>query len=114
MTRKKVFLTLVDHCEDAAFKGRRSSAETVMGLTTSSPFDTAISEMIRGLARYADDHEARFGAPLGQDCILGAAWEEMLKGLVTLLNGETGRLDCGDVDRLARALHRAAGFEGEL
>lgn len=114
MTRKKVFLTLVDMAEEAAFKGRRNSSETLMGLATSGPFDSALGELLRGLAQYADDHESRYGSPLGQDYVLGAAWETALRSAVALLNGETGRLDCGDVDGIARALHRAAGFEGEL
>ena len=114
MTRKQVFLTLVGITEGAAYAGRRGSSETLMGLATNGPFDSAIGEVLRGLAQYADDHESRFGSPLGQDYVLGAAWEQALRGLVSLLNGETGRLDCCDVDRIARAVHRAAGFEGEL
>ncbi len=114
MTRKKVFLTVVNMAEEAAFKGRRNSSETLMGLATSGPFDSALGEMLRALAQYADDHESRFGAPIAADQYLGPAWEQALRSLVALLNGETGRLDCGDVDGIARAVHRAAGFEGEL
>jgi hypothetical protein len=70
--------------------------------------------MLVQLAKYADAHHRTYESPIGDDGVLGDAWESALRSLVALLNGETGRLDCGDVDHAARAMHRVAGFEGEL
>jgi hypothetical protein len=109
----KVYKTLVECCEEAASEGRRQSAETVMGHSTDGPFDTPIGAMLRALARYADDHDKLWG-PIADDGYMGRVWEEMLQGVLALLNGERGRIDGGDADGAARAMHRAAGFTGEL
>lgn len=61
-------------------------------------FETAIVEMLKGWAKYAEDHKARYEAPIGDDGVLGAYWESMGDALRGLLNGETGRLDCGTLD----------------
>jgi hypothetical protein len=73
-----------------------------------------IVTLARSLASYADAHAARYESPIGSDGVLGRDWERMLKGLRGLLNGETGRLDCGTVDAAILAMYAAAGFEGEL
>lgn len=76
---------------------------------------------LRGLADYADGYHAEFpptgpvNVPqdsfgLGSDYVLGNAWIAAVSAVVDLLNGPTGRLDCGTVDRAARAMVRAAGF----
>jgi hypothetical protein len=109
-----VYAALAECCEQAAAKGRRNSAETVMGLSTRCRFDTSIGDMLRALARYADDHAKQYDSPIAEDGVLGSDWEVALRAVVNLLNGETGRLDCGDVDHAARAMYRAAGFEEEL
>ncbi len=104
---------LCDACEESASKGRRNSAETVLGYSTSGEFDSAIGLMLRALAAYADDHLKRFESPIADDYILGADWRRSLSAVRALLNGDTGRLDCGDVDRAILAMFKAAGFEGD-
>ena len=104
-----VYQALAEACEDSSSKGRRNSAETIMGYSTACEFDTPIGEMLRALAKYADHHAKRFG-PLGDDYFLGAAWLDCIKGVRAMLNGETGRLDCGDVDRAIIDVAKAAGF----
>ncbi len=69
-----------------------------------------ILEMAYALARYADMHRRRYGSDLGEDGVLGPTWESMARGLLGLLNGETGRLDCGTVDGAIRAMGAAAGI----
>lgn len=113
-TKNKCYAALANACEESAARGRQNSAETVMGLSTDGYFDTPIGAMLRALARYADDYERRFKSPIAEDYVLGKDWLAMLTGLVGLLNGETHRLDCGDVDRAVRDVAEAAGFTRDL
>lgn len=61
-------------------------------------FETAIVEMIKGWAKYAEDYVVLYDSPIGQDGVLGDYWEAIGDGLRGLLNGATGRLDCGTLD----------------
>jgi hypothetical protein len=81
----------------------------------------AIVRLVEALAAYADAHQVRFESPIGHDAVLGGGkghgmgWLEILKGTRGLLNGETGRLDCGTVDSMLVRMAQAAGYEeGEL
>lgn len=60
--------------------------------------ETPIVDMIRGWSEYARDHKARYEDVIGADCVLGDYWESIGDGLRGLLNGVTGRLDCGTLD----------------
>lgn len=111
---KMVFAALCDSCEESAEKGRHNSAETILGYSTAGGFDSAIGGILKNLAYYADCHHSAYSSPVANDGVLGEAWENSLRGLRALLNGETGRLDCGDVDHAILAMHKAAGFTGEL
>jgi len=75
-------------------------------------FETAIVETLRALAEYADAHRDRYESEVGEDGVLGDHFEEIARGLLGLLNGETGRLDCGTVDGAIRKLCKAAKVEG--
>lgn len=72
-------------------------------------FELPILGMARCLADYADEHHERYGSDIGEDVFLGREWETMARALLGLLNGETGRLDCGLVDKAIRAMGVAAG-----
>lgn len=75
-------------------------------------FERPVVAMYQALAQYADSHAARYGSPIGEDYVIGKdGWLPMLQALRVLLNGETGRLDCGTLDRLAFDLAKAAGYE---
>jgi hypothetical protein len=65
---------------------------------TRNNFETAMVEMLKGWSKYAEDHKVRYESPIGDDGVLGAYWESMGDALRGLLNGETGRLDCGTLD----------------
>jgi hypothetical protein len=73
----------------------------------------SIVRLVEALASYADAHAARFEFTVGDDGFLGPAWLDILKGTRTLLNGETGRLDCGTVDSMLVRMAEAAGYEEE-
>ena len=72
-------------------------------------FETALVAMLQGWLLYADTHAHRFGAGIGTDYVLSGGWEAVAGGLLGLLNGETGRLDCGLIDGLIRDTLRAQG-----
>lgn len=78
-------------------------------------FAAALANTLSALGEYADAYHRRYrDSRLGEDGVLGEEWQQMLRGFVGLLNGETGGLDAGALDAAARDLHRWAGFEGEL
>jgi len=64
----------------------------------------------QAVGQYAEAYEARYGSPIGKDGVLGPNWLAILDGFVGLLNGESGRLDCGSLDHEARELARRHGF----
>lgn len=73
-------------------------------------FERPILSLATSLAIYAEAHQARYESPIGDDGVLGQDWEVMARALLGLLNGETGRLDCGTVDKAIRAMGTAAGI----
>ena len=72
-------------------------------------FERPIIEMIEAWARYADTHRVRYESPTGNDYVLGPSWAAVGAGIRALLNGDTGRLDCGTLDSF---LHNTLTFEG--
>lgn len=74
-------------------------------------FEGALVRGIEAAALYADAHRARFDSPIGDDGVLGPCFRDWLTGLRGLLNGETGRLDCGTVDGLILEIAAIAGLE---
>lgn len=66
------------------------------------PHELAIVGMLFGWIEYAEMHMARYESEIGHDYVLGPAWADIGQSLLTLLNGETGRLDCGTLDRVIR------------
>lgn len=76
--------------------------------------EIAITDMRRALLRYGIEHKERYGAELGGDGFLGDHWLQMARGYLGMLNGETGRLDCGTLDGELRRWAMGFGFEEEL
>jgi hypothetical protein len=79
-----------------------------------------IVHLVTAVASYADSYAERYGSLIGEDYVLGGGgagdgWASILRGIRVLLNGETGRLDCGTVDSMLVRMAQAAGYgEGEL
>lgn len=68
-------------------------------------FARAMGAMLRGWSEYADAYVLRYSGPtsddvalVGEDGVLGDAWQRIGEGLRNLLNGEVGGLDCGSID----------------
>lgn len=76
-------------------------------------FEHAIVCGVESWAEYATCHLARYESPIGQDHILGPMWRDWGLALRGLLNGETGRLDCGTLDGFILATLEANGVETE-
>ena len=73
--------------------------------------EIGINGLIAGWASYADRHYARYGSGVGDDGVLGPAWAQVGAGIRRLLNGETGRFDCGTLDGFICDSLAAEGFD---
>lgn len=73
-------------------------------------FELAIYRMVEGWLTYADAHQERYEDGIGGDFVLGKTWEVMGDSLLAMLNGETGRLDCGTLNTTIREAMTKAGF----
>lgn len=81
---------------------------------TAVPIRTAEQSITFGLqawVSYAVAHHARFQSKIGDDYVLGPAWAAWGAAIRTLLNGETGNLDCGTLDTIIRDNLREQGFD---
>ncbi len=76
-------------------------------------FKTPIVRIFDALRHYANAHREAYESPIGDDYVIGEYWLAMVSGLIGLLNGETGNLDCGEWDRAIRRLVLDNGFTKE-
>jgi hypothetical protein len=74
-------------------------------------YEAAVVGMFKGWLAYAEAHAGSCGSIIGSDYVLGPEWEAIGQALLGLLNGETGRLDCGTLDREIRAALKEQGFD---
>lgn len=76
-------------------------------------YEVALVGMFKAWYQYAVLHELRFESLIGDDYVLGPAWEAIGDSLRTLLNGESGRLDCGTLDGFVLNTMRDFGVKTE-
>lgn len=76
-------------------------------------FETAVVSMITGWSEYAEHHRAQYELNIGDDGVLGPEWEAIGDSLRGLLNGETGRLDCGTLDGFILDTMKENGIDTE-
>jgi len=76
--------------------------------------ETPIVGFRNALHRYAEYHKDRYETPIGADGVLGPAFLDMAKAFIRLLDGETGRLDCGTLWGETDELLKRHGFEKGL
>jgi predicted RNA methylase len=74
-------------------------------------FERALVSILRGLAEYAQAHRKRYLEPVDSDGYIGEEWAKILSSAECLLNGESGRLDCGELSRQFNALRLSGGSE---
>lgn len=76
-------------------------------------FEAAIVSLLTGWAIYADAHRARYESKLGDDYVLGVAWAATGRAIHSLLDGETGRLDCGTLSSFIHDTLTSEGFNAD-
>ena len=76
-----------------------------------APFETAVILMLQAWNLYAMGHRDRYGCLIGDDGVLGREWAGIGRSLLGLLNGESGRLDRGSLDRWIRRTLLENGVE---
>jgi hypothetical protein len=74
-------------------------------------FETPIVKMLHYWEMYASKHQTRFESLIGEDYVLGPEWVNIGTAIRGLLNGETGRLDCGTLDGFILETMRENGIE---
>lgn len=77
------------------------------------PHEIAVVMMLKGWAVYAEAHRKAFDSPIGEDYVLGPEWRAVGLGIRGLLNGVTGRLDCGTLDAFILDTLKENGFDVE-
>lgn len=77
-------------------------------------FEIAIVGMIETWAKYADVYRIRHGSDSRlNDYVIGAAWKDIGRGILAILNGDTGRLDCGTLDAFIRDTLQSEGWRDD-
>lgn len=74
--------------------------------TPETPHEIALSKLIHGLIDYKEAHEDSCDYDIMEDGVLHEGFVQIAKGIQILLNGKTGYLNCGTLDRLLRKLTR--------
>jgi len=74
-------------------------------------FEVALKYMVLALDQYGSEMRRQFGREVGNDGVLGPAYRDIVEAVLTLLNGDLGRLDGGTLDKLVRAIAHENGIE---
>jgi hypothetical protein len=91
---------------------RQMGAFERVGVKTRRPLhEHAMVRMIDGWAEYADAHYEQFDSLIGEDYVLGPAWQAQGEAFRTLLNGELGDLDGGTMDGAILDIMRVNGID---
>ena len=72
--------------------------------------ETGIVALVSGLASYCDAMK-EMGYKASEDYVLGVHVLDIAKGIHGLLNGDTGRLDCGVMSGLIDTILKNEGYE---
>jgi hypothetical protein len=73
--------------------------------------ESSIKYLCKSIDRMRLGYEGCYESLPSDDGVLGSAYISLLHSLRTLLNGETGRIDCGTIDEWACKLLSEAGEE---
>lgn len=76
--------------------------------------EESIVKMLKAWELYAGVHMARYGSSVGNDGVLGEQWEALGDAIRALLDGETGRLDCGTIDGFILSTMRFHGIDVDI
>ena len=87
---------------NTGWKSRHNSERLKLSLSDYCDIGLCIGKMIYDWARYAEAHQSRYNSLIGDDYVLGPAWQKIGESLRELLNGEIGSFDAGSLDRNIR------------
>lgn len=73
--------------------------------------EVPLKMLIVAWAAYAEAHQERFTASVGDDGVLGPEWVQIGKSLLELLNGDLGRFDGSTLDAEIREIARRQGVD---
>lgn len=100
--------------DTGGWKARHADAiRAATGYGVSHTQGSCVFRAIADWCGYAAAHAERFDSPIGDDYVLGPAWAQWGASLRTLLNGETGELDCGTLDSILVDNLTEQGFDGD-
>lgn len=72
-------------------------------------FERGMVGLIKSLAELASAHRDRYEVFISEDSYMGEEWAQILSSAHSLLNGETGRLDCGTLSQQIEDLRSSGG-----
>lgn len=75
--------------------------------------ERALVSMLTGWLEYAAFHQDCWGDLIGNDGVLGEEWAAAGKAIHGLLNGSSGRLDCGTLSTVIHDTMMAQGVKEE-
>jgi hypothetical protein len=67
--------------------------------------------LLRAWLDYAQQYQAEHGSNIGYDYVLGPEWATIGVAIRGLLNGTSGRLDCGTLDSILYDNLKEQGFD---
>lgn len=106
------------HLPDSAFKAGKPkewALRHVEAMSAPYPdFETSVVTGLRAWLTYAEHHKRRYGSGIGEDYFLGDYWGAWGFALLGLLNGATGRLDCGTLSTILRETLEAEGWDTDM
>lgn len=94
-----------DYPDTGGWKKRHRDA-----ITRPRGIERPIVAMLGAWIEYAQHHEQRHGANIGDDSYLGPIWSDLGQTIHRLLDGETGRLDCGTLSHIIHTNRTAVGL----
>lgn len=70
----------------------------IHAINAPSPVEQPIVKLLQAWLAYASQHASTYDWPIGEDFVLGRYWQDIGEAIRGMLNGTTGRLDCGTLD----------------
>jgi hypothetical protein len=101
-------ISYVEHPQ-ALYRFRRDHAGGHTALRGNSR-ERGILAMLAGWLDYADEYRDTNGDSVADDGYLGSEWIDIGKAIRSLLNGDTGHLDCGSLDSVICDTFEAEGI----
>ena len=110
---RKATLRLEEVCNTSPEQTRYAAGHAAACGMPREYWERPIVSMIQGVASYVGQ-VADNGYEVASDYVLGVGVGHLLHGIKILLDGDTGRLDCGTLLSALDDIARIAGWDGGL